>query len=164
MLINIVYSLVNLFFCGGFMMHRYFALAALWASVACAFPALASSDYDSCMNNAQGDFDIAKCNNDEVSREMRKIQSRLSSIMTNKYFTQWNDQTLSSSQNFQTLLKQWIDYRNKYCSLYSYTFSQGIGTITDVQKSQCMLDLTNRFASNVEAIVKIYNDMAVTKR
>ena len=79
-------------------------------------------------------------------------------------FTQWNDQTLSSSQNFQTLLKQWIDYRNKYCSLYSYTFSQGIGTITDVQKSQCMLDLTNRFASNVEAIVKIYNDMAVTKR
>ena len=146
------------------MMHRYFALAALWASVACAFPALASSDYDSCMNNAQGDFDIAKCNNDEVSREMRKIQSRLSSIMTNKYFTQWNDQTLSSSQNFQTLLKQWIDYRNKYCSLYSYTFSQGIGTITDVQKSQCMLDLTNLFASNVEAIVKIYNDMAVTKR
>lgn len=134
------------------------------ASMSVSASALAATTYDVCMANAQGDFDIAKCNNEEAAREMRKIQSRVSSLMTNKYFTQWNDQTLSSSQNFQSLLKQWVDYRNKYCSLYSYTFSQGIGTITDVQKSQCMLDLTNRFSQNIEAIVKIYNDMAVTKR
>lgn len=123
-----------------------------------------AGEYENCMAQAPGDSDITKCNNAETARVMRSLQSRYNSLASNKYFTQWNDKTLASSQNFQMLLRQWVDYRDKYCSLYGYTFSQGQGTITEVQKSQCMLDLTNRFAKDVEAIIRIYNDMAVTKR
>lgn len=123
-----------------------------------------ADQYQDCLAQAPGDLGITRCNNEETARVMRKLQSRYNSVSSNKYFSNWNDKTLSAAQNFQQLLRQWTDYRDKYCSLYGYTFSQGVGTLTDVQKSQCSLDLTNRFAQDIEAIINIYNDMAVTKR
>ncbi len=145
-------------------MNKAVGILALVAGISLEHNVYAATAYEKCMSGAPGDFDIINCNNAEVSRVMRKIQTRYSSLTTNKYFTRWNDQTLSSSQNFQLLLQRWTEYRDKYCALYGYTFSQGIGTITNVQASQCRLDLTNRFAQDVEAIINIYNDMAVTRK
>ena len=124
-------------------------------------PGARATEYEDCLEKANGDMDIAMCNNAETARLMRRLQSRYNALASNKYFSSWNDRTLSAAQNFQTLFKQWVDYRDKYCSLYGYTFSGGQGTIGMVQTSQCQLDVTNRFAKDIEAVISVYNKMAV---
>ena len=122
---------------------------------------LMAAEYDDCLAKAMNDSEIAMCNNSETARIMRRIQSRYKALSSNKYFTSWNDKTLSAAQNFQSLFNQWVEYRDRYCSLLGYTFDQGKGTVGMVQTSQCLLDVTNRFASDVEAVISVYNKMAV---
>lgn len=121
-----------------------------------------ADEYQDCMNTALSDNDMVACTDAETSRVMRKLQSRYNMVATNKYFISWNDKTLSAAQNFQLLFRQWVEYRDKYCSLYGYTFAKDQGTLSAVQKSQCLLDMTNRFSTDVDAIIKVYNNVAVT--
>ena len=120
-----------------------------------------ADEYQDCMSKAVSDMAIIECNDNETTRLVRNVQTRYSALSGNKYFSGWNDQTLSSAQNFQMLMKQWLDFRDKYCSLYGYTFSQGEGTLSRVQESQCLVDLTKRFAKDVESVIAVYNNIAV---
>lgn len=137
----------------------YIALAVGCASWCC--NTVMAAEYDDCLSRAINDSEIAMCNNSETARVMRRIQSRYKALSSNRYFTSWNDKTLSAAQNFQSLFNQWLEYRDRYCSLLGYTFDQGKGTVGMVQTSQCLLDVTNRFASDVEAVIAVYNKMAV---
>lgn len=120
-----------------------------------------AAEYDDCLAKATTDQDLVMCNDMESARLMRNLQKRYNAISTNKYFSSWDDKTLSAAQNFQLLFRQWVEYRDKYCSLYGFTFTQGEGTLGSVQQSQCMVDLTKRFAKDVESIISVYNKMAV---
>lgn len=142
-------------------MKKSLLAVCLLAGMAASENLRAADDYKTCMAQARGDSDIVECNNAETARVMRRLQSRYNALVRNKYFASWNDKTLTPAQNFQLLFRQWVDYRDKYCSLYGYTFSQNQGTISKVQTSQCLLDLTNRFSKDVESVISVYNDMAV---
>lgn len=120
-----------------------------------------ADEYSDCMAKATIDQEIVMCNNAEAARLMRNLQKRYNAISSNKYFSSWDDKTLSAAQNFQLLFRQWVDYRDKYCSLYGFTFTQGQGTLGSVQESQCLIDLTKHFAKDVESVIDVYNKMAV---
>ena len=87
---------------------------------------------------------------------MGEIRKRMNSIAATSYFNNWN----SSRKDFTQLLDNWVEFRDKYCDLYGYTYTQDLGTISNLQRTKCQIDMNKRFLDDVEAIVKIYQENA----
>ena len=99
---------------------------------------------------------MAGCNEAEADRIMGEIRKRMNWIDATSYFNNWN----SSRKDFTQLLDNWVEFRDKYCDLYGYTYTQDLGTISNLQRTKCQIDMNKRFLDDVEAIVKIYQENA----
>ena len=85
---------------------------------------------------------------------MAQVRKRVNSIAATSYFNDWN----SSRKDLKQLMEDWETFRDKYCSLYGYTYTQGKGTISALQTAKCKINMNKRFLDDVEAIVNIYKD------
>jgi len=111
--------------------------------------------YQECLDkNYMSDTAMAGCGEDEAARVMVQIKKRMNSIAATAYFNNWN----TDRKDFNNLLDDWEKFRDKYCSLYGYTYTQGQGTISSLQTSSCKVDMNERFLTDVEAIVNIYKE------
>lgn len=109
--------------------------------------------YQECLDkNYMSDTEMAGCNKAEADRIMAQIRKRVNTIAATSYFNSWNQ----SRKDFSNLLADWSKFRDNYCDLYGYTYTQGMGTISKLQTTKCMIDMNKRFLDDVEMIVKIY--------
>ncbi len=129
----------------------YLAAALITATAINAHASL----YEECLDkNYMSDRAMAKCNEDEANTIMAQIRKRMNSIAATNYFNNW----ASSKDDYQKLLSDWERFRNNYCSLNGYAYSQGQGTISIYQSTKCLIDMNKRFLDDVEAIVNIYKE------
>lgn len=133
-------------------------IGCLVVAVAAVFASGAKADlYQECLDkHYMSDNEMAGCNEAEADRIMGEIRKRMNSIAATSYFNNWN----SSRKDFTQLLDNWVEFRDKYCDLYGYTYTQDLGTISNLQRTKCQIDMNKRFLDDVEAIVKIYQENA----
>lgn len=114
--------------------------------------------YQECLDkNYMNDKEMAKCNDDEATRIMGEIRKKMNSIAATSYFNNWDP----SKKEFKDLLNNWETLRNQYCDLFGYTFTQGTGSISDLQTSKCNVDMNKRFLDDLESIVNVYRENAI---
>lgn len=126
--------------------------AALWANLAFA------DTYQSCLDNAQDDYALINCTNQEAARILRTVNSKLATMASNPYFAGWDNPNLPAAKNFQNFLDQWVIFRTRYCTLLAYTQSQGKGTIAALNDAQCSLDMTKRLKQDIDAVMSSYTE------
>lgn len=117
-----------------------------------------AAEYDVCLNSARNDYDIAACNVDEATRLLRTANSKLATLAANPYFKNWDNPKQSTSQNFKDFLDKWVLFRDQYCSLIGYTYSQGQGSISRISETKCSVDMTKRLVSDIDQVVSSYNE------
>ena len=111
--------------------------------------------YEECLDkNYMSVTAMAGCGEDEAVRIMTQVRKRVNSIAATNYFNDWN----SNRKDLPQLMTDWETFRDKYCSLYGYTYTQGKGTISALQTAKCKIDMNKRFLDDVEAIINIYKD------
>ena len=105
-------------------------IGCLVVAAAAAFASGAKADlYQECLDkHYMSDNEMAGCNEAEADRIMGEIRKRMNSIAATSYFNNWN----SSRKDFTQLLDNWVEFRDKYCDLYGYTYTQDLGTISNV--------------------------------
>lgn len=74
----------------------------------------------------------------------------MNSIAATSYFNNWN----SSRKDFTQLLDNWVEFRDKYCDLYGYTYTQDLGTISNLQRTKCQIDMNKRFWTMLKQLSK----------
>lgn len=134
-------------------------LGCLAISFAALLATQAKADlYQECLDkNYMNDKEMAKCNDDEATRIMGEIRKKMNSIAATSYFNNWDP----SKKEFKDLLNNWETLRNQYCDLFGYTFTQGTGSISDLQTSKCNVDMNKRFLDDLESIVNVYRENAI---
>lgn len=134
----------------------YKKIGSLAAVLTVAFTLNAKADlYQECLDkNYMSDKEMSGCNEAEADRIMAQIRKRMNSIAATNYFNNWNQ----NRKEFSALLNNWTVFRDKYCSLYGYTYTQGMGTISALQTSKCQIDMNKRFLNDIENVVKVYQE------
>lgn len=111
--------------------------------------------YKDCLDkNYMSDKAMATCTLQEADRVMKTIKQKYNALAANSYFKQWN----AGNREFANLVTNWTQYRDRYCDLYGYTFTQGMGTISDLQSANCILNMNKSFLQDVEELNKIYQE------
>lgn len=111
--------------------------------------------YKDCLDkNYMSDQAMATCTLQEAERVMRTIKQKYNALAANPYFKQWN----ANNSEFGNLINNWTQYRDRYCDLYGYTYTQGLGTISALQSAGCVLNMNKQFLQDVEEITKIYQE------
>lgn len=117
---------------------------------------LPGSNYDACIEEAAGsDKKMQACTDKETDLLMKTVENKYETLANAGYFKNWNQGSGMFSGNFRTLLYQWQQYRNKYCSLYGYAISSN-GTLGELSSSECMLELTKRQNKDLDVIIQNY--------
>lgn len=111
--------------------------------------------YKDCLDkNYMSDQAMSTCTLQEAERVMRMIKQKYNALAANPYFKQWN----ANNSEFGNLINNWTQYRNQYCDLYGYTYTQGQGTISALQSASCVLNMNKQFLQDIEEINKIYQE------
>ncbi len=130
----------------------YFAAIFLLVGVT----SVRAQSYDECINNASGDLALKECVLNEAERIMTIIDGKYERLASSDYFKKWNAGSGMFNGNFKKLLDEWKAYRNDYCSLYSYSLTQGDGTLGQLNAAECVLELTKRQNKNMDVILNNY--------
>lgn len=112
--------------------------------------------YDDCINNANGDLAMKDCVLNETSRIMTILEGKYEQLANSEYFKGWNAGAGMFNGNFKKLLEEWKNYRDDYCSLYSYSTLQGEGTLGQLNAAECVLELTKRQNKDMDVILNNY--------
>lgn len=139
-------------------MFKKFVFATVISSVMAISIASAAPDpYKACLDeNYMDDRAMNTCNEEEYSRKIDLINNIANGLLSNQYYADWGYDNLSAVKRFSDMMKQWDAYSDEYCDLYSFSISQGGGTIYPLQISQCKVDMANKLLSDVNELVKIY--------
>ena len=142
---------------GSYMLKKN--LGCLVVSSLALLPIQARADlYQECLDkNYMSDRDMASCNNDEATRIMGEIRKKMNSIASTGYFNNWSP----SKKGFQEILQNWENLRDQYCDLYGYAYTQGMGTISVLNTSQCKVDMNQRFLTDLDNIINVYKENAM---
>ena len=94
------------------------------------------------------------------------IDINLNAAFKEKHADKWNKDYICQAglfvkKEFKDLLNNWETLRNQYCDLFGYTFTQGTGSISDLQTSKCNVDMNKRFLDDLESIVNVYRENAI---
>ena len=123
-----------------------------------------STDYYSCINasNKQDD-DYVKCYLEEAKRDVAKTDTYYQKMSSNTKFSTWNNGNGMFKGNFKDMLDTWINFRNRYCSLFAQTYSEYDGSSVAYHQAECIMQLTKRHAEDMEglwqtSVSKIYNE------
>lgn len=134
-------------------MKKTLAAFVVSLSVLGAFSARAD-DLSDCLNASNSlDSGYAKCYLDQAKRDMLRVNQYYKELADNRAFVKWNNGNKMFKGNFKDLLDAWVNYRNKYCSLYSEVYSQYDGSDVYFHQSKCLMDQTKLHADNLHDLI-----------
>lgn len=116
-----------------------------------------SMSYDSCLEKADGsDQKMTSCTLIEANRILKIIEGKYESLANSPVFKTWNAGAGMFSGNFKDLYNTWLQYRDKYCSLYGYSLSpdSNSGTLGELSGAECVLELTKRQNKDMDVVIK----------
>lgn len=116
-----------------------------------------SMTYDSCLEKADGSNQrMTSCTLIEANRILKIVESKYETLANNQLFKNWNQGAGMFSGNFKDLYNKWLQYRDKYCSLYGYSLSPDAesGSISELSGAECVLELTKRQNKDMDVIIK----------
>ncbi len=138
------------------MLKKLGILAA--AAVVFSSPAFADA-YTDCMKSASvkgSDFEIALCMKAEADRVLKQVQAEYTQLAADKDFEKWNNGNGMFKGNLRDMYAAWLNYRDKYCSLYAYAAERYAGS-EDYNREKCRMDLTKEQLAYITAISKVHN-------
>lgn len=113
--------------------------------------------YDQCLDAADGDnIKMTTCTVNEANRILKILENKYEQMANSEQFKNWNQGAGMFSGNFKELYNSWLQYRDKYCSLYGYSASpdEYQGTIAQLSGAECVLELTKRQNKDMDVILK----------
>lgn len=115
----------------------------------------AGNVYQECMDeNYMTDAGLTKCANEEANRIMADAQKRVNTMAGHRYFKPWVDE----KHNFKDFLNSWTAYRDYYCHLYGFAFTQNKDTYGALQEARCKITMNQQFRKDIESVVKTYQN------
>ncbi len=119
-----------------------------------------SFDYEQCTKSAKTDNDYADCMKTESSRLMNLIKKEYEQIGKDSRFKAWDKGKLQNSNNLKKLFNDWLNYRDSYCSLYTLSMSNYMGS-DDYNQQKCVYDITERQYNYIKLIIQNANSEIV---
>lgn len=116
--------------------------------------------YNKCIENSGGgDQALTTCTLAEAERILKSVQQKYNSLASNAYFKGWTKENSTVAANFKSLYNDWLSYRNQYCSLYGFSFTQGEGSLGELSGAECVLEMTKRENKDMDAVIQNYQKM-----
>jgi uncharacterized protein YecT (DUF1311 family) len=113
---------------------------------------LATPEYDACYNKAQDDDQVALCMKAETLRLMKTIQEIYINVSKNEQTASWNKGNGLISGNLKDMYESWLNYRNKYCSLFTVASEHMFGS-ESFDHERCLLNMTNDHLELMKTII-----------
>ena len=116
-----------------------------------------TSSYDQCLEAAAGDnIKMTTCTVNESARILKILEEKYDQMANSAEFKNWNQGAGMFSGNFKQLYNNWLQYRDKYCSLYGYSMSPDAepGNIAQLTGAECILELTKRQNKDMDVILQ----------
>lgn len=117
----------------------------------------ATSSYEQCLNAADGNnIKMTTCTVNEADRILKILQGKYEQMANSEQFKTWNQGAGMFNGNFKDLYSAWLQYRDKYCSLYGYSMSadDAVGNIAQLTGAECVLELTKRQNKDMDVILQ----------
>ena len=139
----------------GYFMRKSFSLILMALCLGVSDVQAKSALLDKCIEqHYMSDREMAKCMDDESERIWLQIKKKFNSIAATKYFDLWTENI--GRERYAIMYKNMEDLRDYFCSLYGYAFTQDKGTISVVQRSQCILKMNERYLKDIDKIIEAF--------
>lgn len=117
-------------------------------------PQSSTDKFDACMTAAGkiGDDELAKCLNDRVKELMLEIKEVYEYTVAKEVFKKWNNGSEMRSGNMRDMFDSWIAYRDKYCSVYTVSMEEYMGT-NNYNLADCLHDMTEDHLMRIKKLV-----------
>lgn len=117
--------------------------------------------YEQCLEAADGNnIKMTSCTVTEANRILKILEEKYDKMANSLQFKTWNQGAGMFNGNFKDLYSSWLQYRDKYCSLYGYSMSpdEEQGNIVQLTGAECVLELTKRQNKDMDVILKNISD------
>ena len=117
--------------------------------------------YEQCLQLAEGNnIKMTSCTVAESNRILKILENKYDKMANDAQFKNWNQGAGMFNGNFKDLYSAWLQYRDKYCSLYGYSMSpyEEPGNIAQLSGAECILELTKRQNKDMDVIMKNITD------
>lgn len=116
-----------------------------------------AASYEKCLENAAGNnIKMTTCTVNETTRIVKILEGKYEQMANSEQFKDWNRGAGMFNGNFKDLYSAWLQYRDKYCSLYGYSMSadMDVGNIAQLTGAECILELTKRQNKDMDVILQ----------
>ncbi|MBQ7304532.1 MAG: DUF1311 domain-containing protein [Alphaproteobacteria bacterium] len=114
--------------------------------------ALDTSAYDNCYAKAKTDDELSLCMKSETARLNNLIKDEYKYIIKHPELKKWNKSDTLNSGNLKDMYSHWMNYRNRYCSLYKVASKNSFGS-PDFHYERCMLTITHDHYELLESVL-----------
>lgn len=120
--------------------------------------ASAADEYKKCLDeNYMSDYGMTTCNNQEYDRKFQVAKKIIKQLAGSPYYQGWVSGNIGPEKQADDLISQWERYINYFCNFYGYVFTQGEGTIYQLQMAQCRVNEVNYLIDRLNFIKKVYD-------
>lgn len=115
------------------------------------------ASYEQCLDAADGNnIKMTTCTVNEANRILKILEEKYEKMANSEQFKSWNQGAGMFNGNFKELYSSWLQYRDKYCSLYGYSMSPDVeqGNIVQLTGAECILELTKRQNKDMDVILQ----------
>lgn len=115
------------------------------------------ASYEQCLDAAAGNnIKMTTCTVNEANRILKILEEKYEKMANSEQFKSWNQGAGMFNGNFKELYSSWLQYRDKYCSLYGYSMSPDVeqGNIVQLTGAECILELTKRQNKDMDVILQ----------
>ena len=114
----------------------------------------AASKYEYCMRDATkvGDNAIAECMQEETKRIDALIYKEYEAITADPYFKEWHNGSGMFRGRVKTLYETWYKYREEFCSLFTLSMKNYLGT-EKYNTQRCLLDFAQNHYNYIKGII-----------
>lgn len=116
-----------------------------------------SSPYEQCLEIAAGNnIKMTTCTVNEANRILKILEGKYEQMANSAQYKSWNQGAGMFNGNFKDLYSAWLQYRDKYCSLYGFSTSpdENPGDIAQLSGAECILELTKRQNKDMDVILQ----------
>lgn len=116
-----------------------------------------AASYEQCLDAAAGNnIKMTTCTVNEANRILKILEGKYEKMANSEQFKSWNQGAGMFNGNFKELYSSWLQYRDKYCSLYGYSMSPDVeqGNIVQLTGAECILELTKRQNKDMDVILQ----------
>ena len=102
--------------------------------------ALDTAEYDACYKSAKDDYEVSLCMKAQTVRVTDAIKEIYQNIAKDELLKKWQ-KGAPITGNLKEMSRPWLNYRNRYCSLYTFASANAFGG-EDYHREKCLLTLT----------------------